>query len=336
MNPLFALSCDVLPHHMTHYNGLRQRMQPAGRQVAMQDEIGLLVAASDTLPLTAPCCNGPNFSLWATPFGEYARQKEEKDIPTLSNWIGGAILAFDYQGIQNAMVGIGAAYAFSYVHLAEGIGHSKFNQEFMTLYGSWEREHFCINAALWGGCYQMYNERHSIASITSTSNTNGWLFSPHLEISVPYTTKWCWFAVDPLVMFDWANNWQGRVREHGASGFNIHLDDQYTSILRSEIGVRFFETLQYGWGSLILEEKVSYVNKTPFHTGAQSAFFVTSISSFAVETFSSETQNLGLVGLNLEFSPWCERYPYGNLSYQGEFGSTFQSQIVAIEIGKDF
>ena len=99
----------------------------------------------------------------------------------MTNWIGGAMVAFDYQGIQNAAIGGGGAYAYNYVHLADSIGHATFNQEFITLYGSWKAEHLYVHAALWGGLYQLYNERHSIAKITSTAHINGWLLSPHLE-----------------------------------------------------------------------------------------------------------------------------------------------------------
>jgi len=47
-------------------------------------------------------------------------------------------------------------------------------------------------------------------------------------------------------MFDWANNWQGKIRETGSSGLNIRVGNQYTSMLRSEAGLRFYETIRYG------------------------------------------------------------------------------------------
>jgi hypothetical protein len=145
-----------------------------------------------------------------------------------------------------------------------------------------------------------------------------------------------WFVIEPFAMFDWASNWQGKVREHGASGFNVKMGSTYTSMLRSEIGFRFFESIHYGWGDLIFQEKASYVNKLPFHTNSQSAAFVASASSFGIEVFSNKTQNLGVVQLSSQFIPCSKKYPYGALNYQGEFGSSFQSHLVSIEIGKYF
>lgn len=137
-------------------------------------------------------------------------------------------------------------------------------------------------------------------------------------------------------MFDWANNWQGRVNESGASGFNVILGDQYTSLLRSEVGLRFFEALQYSWGSLLLLEKGSWVTRLPFHAGSVQTSFVGSISSFSIELFSDKTENLGAIELNVQFLPGTNKHPYGAINYQGEFSSSYQNHLISLEIGKDF
>jgi uncharacterized protein with beta-barrel porin domain len=247
------------------------------------------------------------------------------------------MLGFDYRGIQDTVIGIGGAYAYNHVHYSKSAGHARFHQEFLTLYGSWNRKYLFINAALWGGLYQLKNERDTLGGmITSTANIDGQLLVPHLEIGTPFHPMDSWFVIEPFAMFDWASNWQGKVREHGASGFNLKIGSTYTSMLRSEIGLRFFESIHYGWGDLIFQEKASYVNKLPFQTNRQSAAFVASASSFGIEVFSNKTQNLGVVQLSSQFIPCSKKYPYGALNYQGEFGSSFQSHLVSIEIGKYF
>ena len=137
-------------------------------------------------------------------------------------------------------------------------------------------------------------------------------------------------------MFDWANNWQGKVRETGSSGLNIRMGRHYTSMLRSEAGLRFYETIHYQWGDLTFEEKGSYVNKKPFNTGSESAFFAGSPSTFGIEVFPGKTQNLGVVALCAQFNPCKSRYPFGSINYQGEFGSMFQSHALIFEVGKRF
>lgn len=187
-----------------------------------------------------------------------------------------------------------------------------------------------------GGFYQMHNQRNTLRFIHSKAHVNGWLFSPHLGISTPFYGMGDWFIIAPFVMFDWVNNWQGKVRETGSSGLNLRIGRRYTSMLRSEAGLRFYETIRYKWGNLVFEEKGSYVNKKPFHSGSETAFFAGSPSTFGVEIFPGKTQNLGVVRLSSQFIPCSHHYPYGSISYQGEFGSMFQSHVLIFEIGKRF
>jgi len=340
-NSLFALSSQILSNHLSF-----QRRMWDKTKVNLNRETGLLTDASDVIYENDPqrkqfnyskpqYSKKKNYSIWGAPFGDYAHQKSEGSIPAINNWIAGFLLAFDYHGIRNTVIGCGAAYAYNYADLSEGVGHSKTNQEFLTLYGSWMRKHFYINLALWGGLYQMKNERHSIAGITSKSNVDGWLLLPHLEISTPFYAKGDWFLIDPFAMFDWANNWQGHVNEKGPSGFNLNIGHQYTSLLRSEAGLRFFESLTYGWGTFVLMEKASWVNKKPFHAGATQTSFISSVSSFSIEIFSNNTQNLGAVQFGMWFIPSNNPF-YGSINYHGEFGSSFQNHLISLEFGGDF
>jgi hypothetical protein len=283
------------------------------------------------------CCKQETVSLWAGVLGELAYQKKAEKFPAYSNAIAGAVVALDYSGIRDSIFGGGLAYGFDYVHYSEGIGHASVNQELALLYWSYHRAHFFLNVAVWGGIFQLDNERHTaVANVTSTAHTTGGLLLPHLELSTPFYAKCNWFVIDPFVMFDFANIWQGHLKEKGSSGLNIALNSQYSSMLRSEVGLRFHEILRYCWGSLDIEEKASYVNKTPFHTGPGTAFFIGAASSFTIETFSSQVENLGAVQLDFQFTPWDSRYPYGSLDYQGEFGSSFQSHTLVLEVGKNF
>ena len=333
-NSLFSLSTQILSNHLVSY--------PAFKQQEKASEVGLLADASDliywkshTVPSKESNLTKPKHLFWAAFFGEYAHQKKYKNFSSFDNCSAGMLLAFDYQGIQNTLIGGGAAYVFNYADLAGNRGHTKTHQEFLTAYGSWQRDNFYLDVSIFGGYYQMHNVRKSIANITSTSDTDGWLLSPHLQISTPFYRK-TWSIIDPFIQFDWANNWQGKVDEEGASGFNIHLKDLYTSLLRSEIGARFVQVLSCNWGEITFIEKGSWVNKLPFHTGSTSTYFTGSISTFSIEVFSNQTQNLGAAQLNLQFTPFNLKYPYGSINYQGEFGSSFQSHFLSLEIGVNF
>jgi hypothetical protein len=327
LNSQFALSTAFTQHSMIHHKSIFRASQKVGH---------LTMAKADSSRLARSSYKETNYLLWVAPFGVMVDQKAKQRIPHLTNEIAGAIAALDYRGIQDTVIGGGIAYVFNYAHYGKSTGHAKVHQELGMLYGSWNRSCFFVNAALWGGLFQLDQERHSILDMTSTASPNGWLLCPHLELSTPFYAKERWLIIDPFVLLDWANVSERGFHEAGRSGFNIVLNNQYSSMLRSEIGVRVHEIFCYGWGRFILEEKASYVNKAPFHTGPGTAAFISSISTFSVETFSDSVQNLGAVQMHGEFIPTNLKCPYGALDYQGEFGSSFQSHTLVLEIGSRF
>ncbi len=332
-NSLFALTSQVASSQYSYQH--KASYNRANNGPNFDQEVGLLADATDTIRWNKPCTEDAKYSIWAIGFGDYVRQKKSGNFSKATSWIGGAMVGFDFRGFENGVIGLGAAYAYNYTDLAGNAGNAKTHQEFLTVYGSWNRKYLFINAALWGGLYQSRNTRRTMG-MTSRANVDGWLLSPHLEISTPFYGKEPWFVIEPFVMFDWANNWQDSFKESGASGFNIVVGNQYSSLLRSEAGLRFYQSLGYTWGSVILQEKGSWVNKKPFSTNRANVFFVGSASTFGIEVFSNKTQNLGAVQFNAQFIPCKKKYPYGSLNYQGEFGSIFQSHLISAEIGKNF
>jgi len=272
--------------------------------------------------------------LWGSPFGLYVHHKKEDSFPAIRDRSFGGIIGFDYLGWKEIILGAGGAYAYQNVGYSDNFGKARVNQEFLTFYGAWYRKHIAIQGALWGGLYQMHNTRKTLGFISSTSHVNGWLFSPHLEISSPFQQKY--ITIEPFVMFDWVNNWQGSVKESGEADFNLRIDRHYVSLLRSEIGLHFLESFQFKKGDLTFDESLSYVNKTPFKAKSISTYYVGSISTFNLQMFSNRTVNLGALRLSTRFTPTSLTPPYVYLTYQGEFGSKLLSHTLALEVGKQF
>lgn len=240
----------------------------------------------------------------------------------------------DYHPSSDILVGGALGYAYNYMHYANSLGHGNIQEEMLSFYGSFTWEHVWINTALWGGFYQLHNKRHML-SITSTGSADGWILSPHIEVA-GRLGKDGFCAIEPFALFDWVNNWQDGFTERGVSGFNLVVPGQYNSLLRSEIGLRFYEEMIWAVGRLLLEEKASYVNQAPFHMQNANVAFVSSASIFPVATGSTSVQNLGGVAFRASFFPSSSSYPYVALNLQGEFGTDYQSYFAGIELGKNF
>lgn len=348
INSLLATSFALQGHMNTHHKQQSWKKKGVNHQVSLsiEEREELIADANDEKIQTKSRINSSSLStktetaspycFWFTPFNDYINLGQQGSVPAFVNEIAGGLVALDCRKGDHVFGG-GFAYAFNYAQVSQSLGHSKVNEEVACLFESFQSGPFFVNGTIWGGGYQLASVRHSGFGITSTGKSHGWLISPHLEISgVFYQNVANWFIFEPFGMADWVNNWQAAFTESGASGLNLSMPSLYSSLLRTEAGLRFYETLSYGWGRVILEQKASYINQAPFHVQTATTFFVGSASTFSVVTGSSSVQNLAGVELHADIISWDEKYPYGAFDFQGEFGSSFQSYFVSAEIGKRF
>jgi uncharacterized protein with beta-barrel porin domain len=283
--------------------------------------------------------NEAYYSPWLGVFGEYTHERSQKQTPSFETGSGGFVLAADYhRDVHLApLIGGGMAYAHTHVHEADGAGHANINQGALVLYGAWNEPEWYVDWALWGGYYHAHNVRNvnlpGIPGGSAASSTHGWQLTPHFEIGYDYEDSW--FCIEPFDMIDWVACWENGFEEHGAGMLDMGQKDRFCSLLRNELGVRFIETLTYDWGVVAFREKGSYVYQKAFQTGVITAFLVGSPGSFIVSTLTG-AQNLGAVEFETLFTPSNKKYPYGTISYQGEFGSRYQSHQGMITIGMDF
>ncbi len=300
--------------------------------------------ATDPFALNDPCCNQESiacstpYTLWLSPFGASIKQNATGSNSSLRDDIGGALLGFDYRIPDSTFLfGTGIGYSYNSTHYGNEPNRGTLQEELLFVYSAYQRQHFWINAALWGGLYQMTNKRYTLSSIRSTTGTDGWLFTPHLEVAAPLSIfDDGILSFEPFAMADFVNNWQHHFTEHGASGLNLQLTDQWTSVLRSEVGFRFYQALNYSYGTLLLQEKVSYINQKPFHAGSVTTSFVSSSSSFPIAIGSSHIQNLGGFTLHASFLPKNNSLPYVSIDLSKESGFLYRAYFLNLEIGKNF
>ncbi|HEY5235858.1 MAG TPA: autotransporter outer membrane beta-barrel domain-containing protein, partial [Rhabdochlamydiaceae bacterium] len=288
------------------------------------------------------CPEEKNNSIWFEAIGAVAYQKAQDQTPAFNPSTGGAIFAYDGKTSEQSRVGGGATYLFTHVHEKQGAGHSNINQEDLFVYASWENKQFYVDGAVLGGLFQISQVRkiHMTGfDFTSTSKPHGWQLLPHLELGYHYSQLNCCqdfeVTMNPFVMVDWANTWQGSFKEKGSGPFNAGQKAHHSSLLRTEASLRVYETLFFDAWDLTFQEKVGYVNIHSFGMGKVNAFLVGSPGSFTVETLTS-AQNLGVGEFAMIFAPNNSSYPTGTIFYQGEFGVGFQSHQVALELAWNF
>jgi uncharacterized protein with beta-barrel porin domain len=304
-----------------------------------REQFALLVLASKNLPYPLESQDESLIKenmLWFSPFGNYVHQKAQGDNPSSSNSIGGFLIGYDYS-YSDLMFGAATGYAYNYLGFGSNTGHGSVQEELLAFYGSYEQDCLLVNFALWGGLYQLYNKRNILWFAASKAHTQGWTLTPHFEVATPFVLgNSVPLFFEPFALFDYVNNWQGGYTEQGSSGLNLMMDSHYSSVLRSEGGLRLFQEFDVNIGKFVFMQKMSYVNQLPFYLGSVMTSFVASSSSFPIAIGSSHVQNLGAIELRGTYLPENSRYPYFSFGFQGEFGSSYQSYFGNLEIGFAF
>jgi uncharacterized protein with beta-barrel porin domain len=282
-----------------------------------------------------------NSTVWFEAIGALAYQKAQHQTPGFDPTTGGAILAVDGKTSEHTRVGGGATYLFTHIHEKKNAGHSNINQEDLFVYATWEDKQFYVDGCVLGGLFQISQVRNIHMAgfdFKSKSHPHGWQLVPHLELGYKYMPNGgrdVELTLNPFVMVDWANAWQGSFKEKGSGPFNAGQKSHHSSLLRSEASLRLYETLFFDAWNLAFQEKAGYVNLQSFGAGKVNAFLVGSPGAFTVETLTSP-QNLGVAEFAMIFTPQDSRYPTGTIFYQGEFGVQYQSHQVGLEIDWSF
>lgn len=269
------------------------------------------------------------------PFYDFIHQKNQGSIPAFNNNIAGALTTFDAK-VDPFVIGGGLAYTYNHADLTNGLGHININQEVGTVYSSWQNERFFIGASLWGGFYQLKGVRETAGQFTSNYSTQGYTFTPHIELKAFPLFKESWLAVNPFIMGDWIVLWQKSYKEKGIQQTSIKTPSEQSSLLRTEAGIYIQQFLTLNSWKIELLEKASYVNQLPFQKNSFLPLFVGSSSLFSIQAGTLSTQNLGAIEFKTIFYPNSHKIPFFGIDLQGEFGSKLYSYFVNVETGWNF
>ena len=273
-------------------------------------------------------------TVWVGGFGDFTHQDGSAGSPAFDTTAGGCVLASDYFGHSDAMVGAAAGYAYSSIDQSHHWGSGAINSYFGNLYGTLYLGNGYLDLSFLGS-YNQYKNSRSIAIVgfdeKVKSSHNGYQLTPYG--SVGYDFGFNWGVIEPFAAFDWTYSFEQKLRESGAESFDMEQKSRSYSMLRSQIGLNLYESWNFHSGLLIVRETASYVCKKPWDVGKITAAIVGAGGSFTVDSYEG-IQNLGLCGVEMFFRTQSGFFASGK--YSGEFGRSYLSNAVEMKIGKYF
>lgn len=306
-------------------------------QVAKKNEFvaALLASASGMIPSSRLEKERDSFSSWVSGFADFAFVESFQENPSFDFISESLLVGFDYRTASTGLVGFSFGYIRSNLYDDENSGRGRINSGFFSLYGGSSLRKFYLESSLWGIYNRNSNTRRiSFPGFSANAHAHiySWQLVPHLAIGYEITRSW--LRIAPFTACDYSINWQERYQEKGAAPFNATQNNQTNSMVRSETGLKFYETLDFDWGMLLIKEKASYIFEKPFGTGVTA--FLTGIPTSFNVTALDQTLNLGSLGLEI-LAHLGEASPLSiSISYDGEFGADYWSNELMVNFDKSF
>jgi|GEM_PF-5169290 len=267
-------------------------------------------------------------SIWIRALGEYDHLHPGQQTPNYSYVAHGGLIGFDFFNNDTLdLVSIIAGFARTRFWESPALGKGYINQGFASIVGMYQFDPCYVDFALWGG----YHHNKNYRTITFTgfdaiakSGIDGWQFGPHVEFGYDYCDGG--FQAEPFLSFDWMNNWQDDFKEKGASPFNMQQKNHYSSMLKSEAGIRLYQciTVESFQSKFTFKERASYLNLTLFDTGEVTGKAELGTDYFTVNTFDC-TQNHLSLGFDISMVPLNQNVVYLTLGYNGQYFDSHDS-----------
>ena len=267
-------------------------------------------------------------------FGQFSRQNSQDQTPAFDFNSGGFFAAYDYGNTDQGCIGALAGYAHSSIQEHQSMGNSHLNAGYLSVYGMRFFSDFFIDAAIWGE-YMSVDQKRIISfpgfKETAKSSYNAEQLDLHFGTGYDFNINTV--TIEPFGLLDWVFEWDPSYSEKGAAPYNMKVSSRTSWMLRFETGLNGYKTTTYSWGIFIAQAKLSYVYKKPHHVGHLNAAIVSAPASFVVEAFTTEQS---LISPAVELFWQTNWNGYGSISYDGEFGSGYNSNQFYGKIGYSF
>ena len=276
-------------------------------------------------------------NVWGRALGQYMHQSKSKTSSAFSSGTGGALMGADWK-VSKHKLGFATSYMYTYMGQAHKSGHVNINQGGLAPYGSFVVADWKFDASIYGGYTHNNSHRNGLAGTVkyhAYSNSHAWQLAPHLQITYSGLQNNSWWTADPYVMGDYVANWQSSVVEKGSSAYNTKQKASFSGFIRTEAGFSFSETIAVEYGHLVLREKAGWAYQRSLSSSTSSVSVAGTTGAFVVPN-NAFIQNLGVAEFAITFISPKKHVPNIEVSYEGQFGSKFISQLGAINLSKDF
>jgi hypothetical protein len=324
----------VLGNVMTSRNTPLRRKKTAEPDIALLFERGELLAANE-MPYgraQTAAADKERFAIWFEGVGEFAKQAAQSQLPSFHTKTGAGLVGFD---VYDDKFQISSAFSYAKSSVKNSFEHDTINFYALALYGTGYIGNGFIEVGAWG-VYNQYDQRRHITfpgfDAEAKSKHHGWQCAPHLRAGYDIPLKQWIF--EPFVSADCIFLLQSGFSEKGAAPYNMVQHGSTSEALQTSVGLNTYVWQNENWGTWFVRLTGAYTYKKRFGLGnlTNEAIigFPPGFSLFAYQSAEN------LFAPSAEILLRANRYIFGSLNYDGQFGSHYTSNAVYGKLGVFF
>ena len=301
------------------------------------NQLSVLRIRHANLPTANPCLCGVDneYDVWVGGFFDQARQNEDEQTPGYHFNQEGALIAFDYYGLESLVVGAAAGYGYTNLHQRNRAGSGSANSLILGTYGTAYYSKAYLELAAWATYSRLKNQRHEmipglpgVAEMGGKAASSNHAWQLDLHLATGYDISFDWLVLEPFAVFDCLFDWEEGFQEHGSAPVLFNVQKKSEDLLRVEGGLNFYQELKGCWGSCVFRQSVSYVGKGGF--GIEN---VRVNPGYTTKSFSG-WKNYVSPSFELFFNQ--KKNWFVSLAYKGEYYSGYRSNDWMGRIGLFF
>ncbi len=210
----------------------------------------------------------PTISVWVQPLGSYVNQRVAEDNFGFHAWsLGTAVGATCLY--NNFLVGWGLGFLHTELGWEERMGHGRQQNYYGGVYGAYTQDRWYVSGSLLGAGndYETHRGIH-FANINRTASSNhlGGEVSGRLQSGMYFSFKHD-LRVQPYLIVDSYNSFEGGYGENGADSLNLTVKSHYSGMVRVNPAVEVVREISSKLGCVAPSVYLGYALEMPVTGG---------------------------------------------------------------------
>lgn len=283
----------------------------------------------------SPALRVQNNQFWMEGTYSCLHQNRIQDLQGFKTRSYGLLGGYDHDFCGCLKLGAVVGYTRTRAHWQDNFGEFRLRTTYLGAYAAYCKDLYKVRASFVSGWQRYLTDRAIIFS-----GVNELAESPFKCYSTAYRLNaerkfpiLSFLEVIPFAGIDYFNIRQKQFRESDAGVYDLSVDSNRFSFLRTEAGAALSVPICLCWGTIVSKAKLSWAVWNPLSKGNITAHFLNTLIPFTVDTAD---RSISQFSPGFELSVWHNSGLSITGAYEGAFGGPIQDQEISLTLTAKF